>query len=141
MFVAFARRDPALIRASGVPMWAWHPLYLKLSPELDRPEKALADLRLHIKDQRTGPVSSWGIGPGIWAAYLGDQRLALELIRPVALDPTFTRLIWAPFFGDMRRLPEFKALVTELKLVEYWRTSGKWGDFCKPLGADDFECH
>jgi hypothetical protein len=40
----------------------------------------------------------------------------------------------------MRRLPEFKALVTELKLDDYWRTTGKWGDLCKPAGADDFEC-
>jgi tetratricopeptide (TPR) repeat protein len=141
MYIALARRDPVLIRASDVPMWAWHPLYQKLSAELDRPEKALADLRSHIKDQRTGPVSTWGIGPGIWAAYLGDQRLAIELLRPVALDPAFTRLMWAPFLSDMRRLPEFKALVTELKLVDYWRTTGRWGDFCKPVGADDFECH
>jgi TolB-like protein len=140
MYLAFARRDPALIRASDVPMWAWHPLYQKLSAELDHPEKALAELRLHIKEQRTGPVSSWGMGPGIWAAYLGDPRLALELYRPVALDPTFTRLMWAPFLSDMRRLPEFKALVTELKLDDYWRTTGKWGDLCKPAGADDFEC-
>ena len=140
MFVALARRDPVLIRASDVATWAWHPLYQKLSAQLDRPEKALADLRLFIKDQRTGPVSSWGMGPGIWAAYLGAPRLTLELWRPVALDPTFTRLMWAPFLSDMRHLPEFKALVTELKLVEYWRTTGKWGEFCKPLGADDFEC-
>jgi TolB-like protein/DNA-binding winged helix-turn-helix (wHTH) protein len=140
MFVAMARRDPLLVRASDVPMWAWHSLYVKLSAELDRPDKALADLRLHIQDQRTGPVSSWGIGPGIWAAYLGDPRLALEVMRPVSLDPTFTRLMWAPFFSDMRRLPEFKALIRELKLDVYWRATGKWGDFCKPVGTEDFDC-
>jgi hypothetical protein len=140
MYLAFSRRDPALIRASDVPAWAWHPLYQKLAPQLDHPEKALADLRRHIMGQRTGSVSTWGIGPGIWAAYLGDPLLTLELFRPVVMDSKFTQLLWAPFLGEMRRLPEFKALLIELKLVEYWRTTGKWNDFCKPVGADDFAC-
>ena len=29
----------------------------------------------------------------------------------------------------------------ELGLVDYWRAVGDWGDFCKPVGDDDFECH
>jgi hypothetical protein len=41
--------------------------------------------------------------------------------------------------SEVRRLPEFKDLVTELNLVEYWRTYG-WADACRPLGDDDFEC-
>jgi hypothetical protein len=31
--------------------------------------------------------------------------------------------------------------VRDLKLDEYWRRSGKWGDYCKPVGEGDFECH
>ena len=143
MFVAFSRRDPALIRANLVPTIAWNKLSARLADELDRPEKALADLLDRIKDQRSGGSagSGWGITPGMWAAYLGDPHLAFELIRPVSLDTTYTRIVWHPLFSDMRRLPEFKALMIELKLVDFWRTSGKWGDFCKPVGADDFECH
>jgi hypothetical protein len=30
--------------------------------------------------------------------------------------------------------------VRELGLVDYWRASGKWGDFARPVGTDDFEC-
>ena len=26
-------------------------------------------------------------------------------------------------------------------LQDYWRQSGKWSDFCGPVGKDDFECH
>ena len=140
MYIAFSRRDPARIRASDVPAWAWHPLYQKLSPQLEHPEMALADLRGHIMGQRTGSVSTWGMGSAMWAAYLGDPRLALELIGPVARDSKFTQMLWAPYFSEMRRLPEFKTLVVELKLVEYWRATGKWGDFCKPVGASDFAC-
>jgi len=28
----------------------------------------------------------------------------------------------------------------ERLIDDYWRETGKWGDFCKPVGADDFEC-
>jgi hypothetical protein len=41
---------------------------------------------------------------------------------------------------DTRRLPGFKDFVRELGLVDYWRATGKWGDFCRPVGANDFEC-
>jgi len=27
-----------------------------------------------------------------------------------------------------------------LKLYDYWRATGNWGDHCRPVGADDFEC-
>ncbi|MGD8385107.1 MAG: tetratricopeptide repeat protein [Lysobacterales bacterium] len=53
---------------------------------------------------------------------------------------------WGDFFtffpetGPYRKLPEFKTLMRELKLVDYWRKDG-WGDYCKPLGKDDFACH
>ncbi len=141
LFMAVSRRDPALIRANGMPNTGSYKLFQQISAQLDRPEEALADLRRTFKDQRTGNTSAWGIWPGIWAAYLGDPRLALEFIRPVAMDATYSRILWAPFFRDMRRLPEFKTLVMDLKLVDFWRTTGKWGDFCKPAGADDFECH
>jgi TolB-like protein/DNA-binding winged helix-turn-helix (wHTH) protein len=140
MFLAYSRRDPALIRVNDVPGTSWYALHQQLSAELDRPEKALADLRGILKDRRAAIHSGWGIKPAIWAAYLGDPRLAFELIHRVSLDTTYTRIVWAPFFSDMRRLPEFKALMTELKLVDFWRTTGKWGDFCKPVGAADFEC-
>jgi hypothetical protein len=25
--------------------------------------------------------------------------------------------------------------------LDYWRTGGKWGDFCHPVGQSDFECN
>ena len=41
----------------------------------------------------------------------------------------------------LRTDPRFKVIVRDLGLVDYWRASDKWGDFCKPSGKDDFECH
>ena len=48
-------------------------------------------------------------------------------------------MLWNAGQADTRRLPGFKDLVTELGLVAYWREYG-WGDFCRPLGSDDFVC-
>ncbi|MFC1777443.1 hypothetical protein ACFL3I_08885 [Pseudomonadota bacterium] len=35
---------------------------------------------------------------------------------------------------------EFHQQIVQAGLVDYWRESGKWGDMCRPLGEDDFEC-
>jgi hypothetical protein len=26
-------------------------------------------------------------------------------------------------------------------VVDYWRETGSWGDYCRPVGGDNFECH
>jgi hypothetical protein len=31
-------------------------------------------------------------------------------------------------------------MLIEGGIVDYWRQSGRWRDFCRPVGADDFEC-
>jgi len=52
---------------------------------------------------------------------------------------------WGDFFtfypetAPYRETPEFKNHVKELKLVDYWRKDG-WGDYCQPVGSDDFSC-
>jgi len=49
-------------------------------------------------------------------------------------------VVWLPLFRDMRQLPGFKDLLREIGLVDYWRETGDWGDFCRPVGDNDFEC-
>jgi TolB-like protein/tetratricopeptide (TPR) repeat protein len=48
--------------------------------------------------------------------------------------------LWLVPFSDLRSHPEFKKLLIETGLAEYWRQTGKWGDSCKPVGTDDFQC-
>jgi len=31
-------------------------------------------------------------------------------------------------------------MMRDIGLADYWRTIGNWGDFCHPVGKDDFEC-
>jgi adenylate cyclase len=79
---------------------------------------------------------------GYWADHFGDEDLVLAALRRNLLDrngTTFVNLSY-PFETGVRTNPRFKEIVRELGLVDYWRASGNWGDFARPLGTDDFEC-
>ena len=90
----------------------------------------------------------------MWLAYAGDPALTLEVLNGIATTHVYNkaqvwtiydadvtyRPLWWPLMRDVRRLPGFKDLVRKLGLVGYWRKSGTWGDFCRPVGEDDFEC-
>ncbi len=74
-----------------------------------------------------------------WAVALGDPQLGLDLLNmqgPAQGD------IWLPLYRDIRTLPGFKDYVREVGLLDYWRTTGNWGDYCRPLTdtENDFEC-
>ena len=71
-----------------------------------------------------------------WAAYYQEPELALELWVTGTRSPDG---LWQPLMQDVRKLPAFKNLVREMGLVAYWRAYG-WGDFCHPIGDDDFAC-
>jgi len=74
------------------------------------------------------------------AAYFGDPQFALKVKgEDVRTNPIRLAAVWYPVMSEVRRLPEFKKLVIEINLVEYWRAYG-WADYCRPLGDDDFEC-
>jgi hypothetical protein len=71
----------------------------------------------------------------MWAAYHGDAELALKAL-PSYPNP---QAYWFEIRSGIRRLEEFKDIVRDLGLVDYWREFG-WGYYCRPIGNDDFEC-
>ncbi len=103
---------------------------------LDKPEKALEEIRRQSNEPAyknfTGRTTI-----AVWASYFGDHEFALQMFRETGFA-IFT--MWRPIHKPMRRLPGFKDLVRDFGLVDYWRKSGNWGDFCKPVGEDDFKC-
>lgn len=82
----------------------------------------------------------------IYADGFGERDLALAAVRKDALTPSVRSphrvgtVLWYPYKTQLRTDPRFKDIVREIGLVDYWRKSGNWGDYCKPVGSDDFEC-
>lgn len=105
---------------------------------IDEPERALEEIETFV--QSTG-AQTFGaeLHTAPWAAYFGDTDLALEIMRRGGLQSTVMN-IPRPLFADVRRTEGFKELVRDVGLVEYWRETGNWADYCRPLGLDDFEC-
>ena len=106
---------------------------------IDSRTAALDVLRRQIRDWHTAG-SMPPFFAAAWASYYGDQQLAIEGLRasPESLFST-GGLLWDPVFAELRRTAAFKALVRDFGYVDYWRASG-WGDFCRPVTDDDFEC-
>ncbi len=99
-------------------------------------ETGMAELRQVLDTRDLNPVQYRGVA--MFAAMFGEPALALELLLQ---SNALGNDIWRDYYSDMRKLSAFKELMVERGLVDYWRTTGNWGDYCRPLdGGDDFEC-
>ena len=115
------------------------PLFDPVLAEFDSRERVLSILRdVHAVESAHWPRKLHDIA--MLAALFGDPEFALQVKgEEVRTSPTRLAAVWYPVMSEVRRLPAFKELVTDLNLVEYWRAYG-WADFCHPRGAEDFEC-
>lgn len=116
--------------------------WLKLM--LDSPEAALAALRRQAADSKLQGDVYFASTIAQNAAFFGDKQLALDGLRSM-LDANFTFettafVIWRPVMSSIWGEPEFKTILRERGLADYWRSSGNWGDACHPTGAQDFDC-
>ncbi len=114
-------------------------LYSPVLSNFDTPEMVLSTLRsVYANESAEWPGKLHDIA--LLAAYFDDPDLAFETIAGEVRSTNVRRqALWYPIMSEMRQLPEFKELVTDLNLVEYWRAYG-WADACRPLGDDDFTC-
>jgi Flp pilus assembly protein TadD len=106
---------------------------------LDAPDEALAQLhRTHDTTGAGNPNRRLYIS--LWAGHFGDNALAFEAAR-AAIDEQGGLIVyvWLPQLAPMRRMPEFKAYLREIGMVDYWHEYG-WPDICRERGGDDFEC-
>ncbi len=107
----------------------------------------LADiLSVNNFDQSTDDIIALINDPSVTPLELGYvARLVALMGQPeIALDYWFGEMaspaIWDGVYDDMRRLPDFNQLLQEKGLVDYWRATGNWGEFCVAAGGQDFVC-
>lgn len=103
---------------------------------LDDPLAAKIWLNDAFESREGGPGDPF-VDPFImnFAAHFGDTQLALRAMR--RSQDSFW--LWSPLLGDARAQPEFRELVFQLGLVDYWREYG-WGEFCRPAEDAEFVC-
>ncbi len=109
-----------------------------LAAHRDNLQAAMPELAALLQDDRfnQGPFVLTEVAR--LAGYLGSPDVALDALRRMpALGlsfETWAGFLWGNTLGEMRQTPGFKDFVRELGLVDYWRDTGNWGDFCKPVG-------
>ncbi len=155
---AFTRRlaqpdvDPRALRdlhGRLVKAYDW-PFLLDLGGVLDDRDAMLAILREAAADPAYG-----GAPRGLYvqmeiADALGDADLAVDALRRFLesaegfadgrLNHRTYWQFWTAPHSSLRSHPEFKRLLIQTGVADYWRKTGNWGDGCKPVGAEDFEC-
>ena len=116
------------------------PVLRKMPDVLDQPEAASAMLRAEI-DKPANQQSTLQQVLSMHSAVLGDIDTAMVAMRRslINIRATSYLLLWHPGFFEVRRDPRFKELLREIGLVDFWRETGNWGDFARPVGDDDFE--
>lgn len=102
-------------------------------------QRTLEDLRAYYAEALRDGTTAQLLPLAAFASLHGDQTLALDMLR--ALGPTQNlHALWRPALRELRRQPGFEEVVERLGLVDYWRMSSSWGDFCREIPSGGFSC-
>jgi hypothetical protein len=71
--------------------------------------------------------------------YIGAPERALQPYEEGSQSPSDIALLWHPTYAPVHKAERFKKVMRDERLVDYWRDRG-WPEFCRPVGAGDFEC-
>ncbi len=63
---------------------------------------------------------------------VGATEAAFDVaLRATPADPLDTEVLFRPTADGMRRDPRFMPLAAKLGLVEFWKRTNHWPDFCE----------
>jgi TolB-like protein/DNA-binding winged helix-turn-helix (wHTH) protein len=125
------------------------PFFRGLGEALGDREAMLALARRVLDDETYAGGNSMYVALNV-ADALDDAGLAMTLLRRyLEAQPGFAEgamaqhpyvAFWNAPYSGLRAHPDFKRLLVETGVAGYWRQTGRWGDGCEPVGADDFQC-
>jgi hypothetical protein len=126
------------------------PFFHELGNVLDDREAMLALVRKALANEGYAGGFDLAYVPTNVADALGETELTAAMLRKdLEAQPGFRERTMAQFpfvafwnapYSNVRAHPEFKKLLVEAGVADYWRQTGKWGDGCEPAGPDDFRC-
>ena len=121
-----------------------------LGNALDNREAMLAIVRKALADEAYGGGRNFAYWWTNVADALGDAELTVAVMHKDLeasegfRERTMTQFpyiaFWNSPYSNARAHPDYKKLLVQAGVVDYWRQTGKWGDGCKPVGAEDFQC-
>jgi TolB-like protein len=106
---------------------------------------SVAAARALLRKMSEDPANQEALRMWILASYalaIGDTDLGMTTMRHGVVDMGGNVFIlWGSSSPAMRTDPRFKQMLRDVGLIDFFRASGKWNDFCQPVGKDDFQCH
>ena len=77
---------------------------------------------------------------GYHAGFFGFTDLALDALeRGLSMEAAMEYAPWYPGYREARKTGRFKDIIRKAGYYDYWRETGEWGEFARPVGDDDFE--
>jgi TolB-like protein/DNA-binding winged helix-turn-helix (wHTH) protein len=75
-------------------------------------------------------------------AIYGDPEGAADALRRHFLDAggTWWQELWMPEHAATRQEAAFRDIIREKGFERFFRKTGKWNDFCRPVSETEFEC-
>lgn len=102
-------------------------LQARIEPNRSTIEAALTDARNSFRGGSTG-FSEYVQT----LAYFGRNEEAAQVLLAVdpATAPGVILAFFRPYFHDLRHDPRFMAIADRFELIQYWRETGRWADYC-----------